>query len=70
MVTTLTATALAGEPLDALVFRMLGTSAVEPVLEANRGLAELGDVLPEGYLVFLPIAAARPATPALFQLWD
>lgn len=64
-------TAHAGEPLDALVWRALGTAAVEPVLEANRGLAELGAFLPEGHPVTLPeLAAAPAATPELVQLWD
>lgn len=69
--TGLNAFAHAGEPLDALVWRMLGTAAVEPVLEANPGLAELGAFLPEGTIVFLPeLAAAPAAAPTLVQLWD
>lgn len=67
----LTVPALAGEPLDALVWRVLGTAAVEPVLAANRGLAERGAFLPEGLPVFLPDLAAAPAPElALTHLWD
>jgi phage tail protein X len=64
-------TAHAGEPLDLLVWRTLGTAAVELVLEANRGLAQLGAFLAEGTVVFLPELAAAPAAePELVQLWD
>ncbi|WP_129792555.1 tail protein X [Sphingosinicella sp. CPCC 101087] len=64
-------TALAGEPLDALVWRVLGTSAVEPVIELNRQLAEVGPYLPEGTPVTLPEPAATPAPELeLIQLWD
>jgi len=62
--------ARAGETVDALTWRVLGTSAVEPVLEANRGLAARGPLLPEGLLVTLPAAAATPAEPPVAQLWD
>jgi phage tail protein X len=66
-----TVTANAGETLDALIWRALGTKAVEPVLAANRGLAALGPFLPEGTPVSLPELAAAPAAePELVQLWD
>lgn len=70
MAAALTATALAGEPLDALAWRVLGTTEIEPILAANRGLAELCPFLPEGHVVTLPAPAATPAAPALVQLWD
>ena len=70
MAAALLARARAGETLDALTWRVLGTSAVEPVLEANPGLAARGPVLPEGLAVTLPAAAAAPAEPPLPQLWD
>lgn len=64
-------TALAGETLDALVWRVSGSSKVEQVLAANRGLAELGAFLPEGHVVLVPAAAIAPAAElALIQLWD
>jgi len=67
----LTVAAHAGEPLDALLWRSIGTVAIEPVLAANRGLAELGAFLPEGTSVFLPAIAAAPAADQpLIQLWD
>jgi phage tail protein X len=63
--------ALADEPLDALIWRATGTRAVEKVLEANRGLAQLGTFLPEGTVVLIPELAAAPAAePELVQLWD
>jgi phage tail protein X len=65
------AIALDGEPLDALIWRVAGQGASdELVLEANRGLAELGPILPEGTLVLVPEAAAAPAISELIQLWD
>lgn len=71
MAEALTAHALAGETLDALVWREIGRAAIEPVLEANPGLAELGVILPEGHPVLLPaIEASASAAPALIQLWD
>lgn len=63
--------ALAGETVDELVWRAAGTSAVEPVLEANPGLAGLGPRLPEGQPVLLPeIVSAAPAAAELVQLWN
>lgn len=65
------ATAMAGETLDALLWRTIGTIAVEPVLAANPGLAEVGPILPEGRAVLIPDTAAAPtATVPLVQLWD
>lgn len=66
-----TVSAMSGETLDALLWRELGTTDVEPVLEANRGLAELGAFLPEGTLVLIPeIASAPVVDAALVQLWN
>lgn len=63
--------AFADEPLDSLIWRELGTSAVEAVLAANPGLAEIGPFLPEGQPVLLPEAAEAPASTAeLVQLWN
>ena len=67
-----TATALAGEPLDALVWRETGqgAGAVEAVLEANPGVAALAAALPEHTPVMLPELPATAATLAVVQLWD
>lgn len=64
--------ALAGEPLDALVWRTIGQAApaVEAVLLANPGLAAFGPGLPEGTAVTIPAAAQAPAPAPLIQLWD
>jgi phage tail protein X len=70
--TSVRVTALAGEPVDSLIWRAVGQSAgrVETVLEANPGLTELGATLPEGTVVDVVL----PATPApdapLVQLWS
>ena len=68
----LTVTALAGEPIDALVWRATGqgSAAVDSVIEANRGLAALGPLLPEGTIVNIPEIEAAPAELELVQLWD
>jgi phage tail protein X len=67
----LTVSARAGEPLDALVWRTNGSADVEPVLEANPGLAALGAFLPEGTPVLIPeTAPAAAAAAQLVQLWD
>lgn len=63
--------ALAGETVDALVFRVLGkgAAAVEAVLEANPNLADLGLFLPLGHRVVLPVAASGPTETPMIQLW-
>lgn len=70
---TMPVTALQGETLDALVWRVLGVGAgtVEEVLELNRDLAEGGAVLAEGQTIILPmsITSAIP-TREIIQLWD
>lgn len=63
--------ALQGDTLDALCWRHYGrTHAVlEPVYDANPGLAALGAILPHGYPVELP--DLPPATQReTVQLWD
>lgn len=69
-----TVTAEAGETLDALCWRALGTTApLETIYAANPGLAALGRILPTGTVVQIPDAATT-ATPApvreTIQLWD
>ncbi len=64
-----------GDTLDALLWRHAGRTAalVEATLEANPGLADLGDVLPHGTAVEIPDAAlfAPPvADKPLIKLWD
>jgi len=63
-----------GDTVDLLCYRYLGTTqggVVEATYERNRGLADLGPVLPLGTEVDL---ADMPATPAgtieTVQLWD
>jgi len=67
------AIAQAGETLDAICWRMLGTTAgvTEQTLQLNGGLAALGPRLPEGTIVELPEIgeAARPRRETV-QLWD
>lgn len=58
--------------LDDVVHRYYGDlsgRAVERVLEANPGLADLGPVLPAGVTVALPDKPVE-ATKTLTRLWD
>lgn len=63
-----------GDTVDALCWRELGATAgvVEAVYELNRGLADLGPILPTGTLVQLPDRSPATQTPVipLQQLWD
>lgn len=62
-----------GDTLDQICWRHLGrTSGVlEAALEANPGVASLGEVLPHGTAIDLPEPSqAAPAAAALIQLWD
>ncbi|MGJ8518188.1 tail protein X [Carnimonas bestiolae] len=61
-----------GETLDALCYRLgIDSSLVVTVYELNRGLADLGPVLPQGMLVNMPdtIAPKRSAK-TVINLWD
>lgn len=62
------------EPLDALCYRHLGSTAglVEKTMELNPGLAVHGPFLPHGTPVDLPeiTTTTAPAERALVQLWD
>lgn len=58
--------------LDRIAWKHYGTTAnraVEQVLEANRGVADLGARLPGGLRIVLP-DAERPAQQKGVRLWD
>lgn len=61
-----------GDTVDAICWRYYGRTAgtVEAVLEANRGLADLGPVLPMGTQVTLPDVPATRENHRVVQLWD
>jgi phage tail protein X len=68
-----TATARAGETVDAICWRILGRTrnVTEQVLALNPGLAAKGPKLPAGTVVTLPdTAALAPAVTETVQLWD
>lgn len=74
---TFTASALQNEPLDALVWRVLGGGAglVEQTLELNRDIAgnalSPASVLAEGQVVVLPLVTSTPVPEReIVQLWD
>jgi phage tail protein X len=71
--TTLTTTALDGETVDEVCWRVLGRTdgVYEQVLGLNPGLCEIGPRLPAGTAVILPTpSAAKSATLDIVQLWD
>lgn len=62
-----------GETVDAVCWRVLGRTAAvtEQVLAMNRGLAELGPILPAGTQLTLPDpATAAPEQRDTVQLWS
>jgi phage tail protein X len=61
-----------GDTVDALCWRQYGRTegTLEAVLEANRGLADYGAVLPVGLAVRLPEVARVETTARLLQLFD
>ena len=62
----------AGDVLDAIVWAHYGRQddrIVELVYEANRGLAALGPVLPEGTVVQLPEIEQERSTESV-RLWS
>lgn len=69
---TFTATALQGETLDELCWRVLGQTefVVEQALELNRDLAGQGPYLREGQIITLP-ARLPDSVPEykIVQLW-
>lgn len=71
MTANTTVRALEDETMDALVWRVLRrtTSAVEAVLRANPGLADVGPFLPRGQQVMIPSDALMPVARPLVQLW-
>lgn len=70
---TITATAHEGETIDALIWRVLGagTSVLQTVLDLNRDLADLGQILPTGQIVILPrLTTETVKTVKMINLWD
>lgn len=61
-----------GDTLDALAWRELGLGSADigPLLEANRGLADLGAILPDRTPVIVPASAPAAETLDIIQLWD
>ncbi|TAN72314.1 MAG: phage tail protein [Magnetospirillum sp.] len=60
-----------GDTVDAICWRYYGReSASEAVLEANRGLAGHGPILPAGLEIELPDLAMPAPASTLIKLWD
>ena len=60
-----------GDTLDSLCCRYYNRTAavVEKVFAANKGIADLGPLLPHGTAVDLPDIAEQPVQEAI-KLWD
>ncbi len=63
---------LQGDTVDLICWRYYGRTAgvLEQVLDFNRGLADLGPVLPMGTLITLPPQPVQAGTKRIVQLWD
>lgn len=61
-----------GETVDLACFAFYGRTAktVEAVLEANRGLSDLGPVLPIGTRILMPDMPSTSTAQPLVSLWD
>jgi phage tail protein X len=62
----------AGETVDYIAYKYYGTEGsgnTEAVLAANPGLADLGEILPAGVLITLPVVTSTK-TSAGVRLWD
>lgn len=66
-----TYTSLQGDTLDLICWRYYGqqSGAVEAVLDANPGLADLGDVIPLGTPITMPELAAPATELQPIRLW-
>ncbi len=63
---------LQGDTIDLICWRYYGRTAgiTEQVMDTNRGLAELGPVLPIGTLITLPAQPVQASSKRIVQLWD
>ena len=63
---------LQGDTVDLICWRYYGRTAgvLEQVLDSNRGLAEMGPILPIGNTVTLPAQPVQAGTKPIVQLWD
>lgn len=62
-----------GDTVDSICWRHYGTErggTTEAVLEANRGLAEQGAVLPSGLTITLPDISQPAAADSIINLWN
>lgn len=57
--------------LDEIAWRYYGSNlkTIEPVLEANRGVAEIGLIYSAGIKIFLPDIQKPPVNETI-KLWD
>jgi phage tail protein X len=65
-------TTLAGDTMDLLCWRNLGTTSggvVELAYTLNPNMSELGPVLPAAIDVILPVIPAQPPTLETISLW-
>lgn len=61
-----------GDLVDYIAWKHYGTTerlVVEQLLDANKGLADIGPVLPAGILVLLPVIDTTQKAQGI-KLWD
>lgn len=62
-----------GDTVDYIVWKQYGSTdnrVVEQVLAANKGISELGPVLPAGTLINFPAIIQAEPIKAKVKLWD
>ena len=61
-----------GDTVDYLCWQHYGRTegVVEQVLNANPGLVELGEILPIGTLVEMPVISEKTQQNTMIKLWD
>lgn len=74
-INTMQVMAQQNDTLDRLCWRtygekMIGTNIIEQALLLNRGLVDLGEVLPQGRPVTLPVLPSSATRTKTIQLWD
>jgi len=61
-----------GDTADFIAWKHYGTTdglVVEQLLDANKGLSDMGPVLPAGVLVYLPVIDTTQKAQGI-KLWD
>lgn len=65
-------TTVDGDMVDAIAFKRFGTSRkmTEAILDANPGLAAMGEILPAGVVIKIPVPVVPDRQKTARRLWD